>query len=201
MLRVKKPIDYVNELCSSEIAKRRLIGNALKTQYRKWAKTLDLKDFLTFNNNIQENKTEIGAAQFFGKFRVYAFEEYIYLLLHTKISIPKPLQLFWGEKCLVWRKERKEYVMEFDVSIGKKIDYFVEPAIVFDTKIELDSAHLKTTLGSFAILKKWYPKVECFLLYVVKEVNSSLLGLAGYWADGIFQFSLENDESRFSLTM
>jgi len=195
MSRIKKAIDYINELCSSEIAKKRLLGNKLKTQYNKWTKTLNLQDFLTFNEIIQENKPEIGVAQFFGKFRAYTFEEYIYRLMQAKICVPKPLQLFWGEKCIVWREGGKEHVMEFDVSIGKKLNHFVEPVIVFDAKIEMDSARLKTALASFAILKHWNPKAKCLLVYVVKEIDSALLELASYWIDGIFQLSLKKDDT------
>lgn len=196
MSRVKKAIDYINELCLSKVAEKRALGDKLKAQYSKWTETLNLGDFLVFNEIIQKNKTEVGAAQFFGKFRAYAFEEYIYRLLQTKTRIPKPLQLFWGEKCLVWRKGGKKYFMEFDVSIGNKANSFVEPVIVFDAKVELDSARFKTALASFAILKRWNHKAKCILVYVVKEIDSFLLELASYWVDGIFQFSLENDETK-----
>lgn len=196
MSRAKKAIDYIGELCSSAITNKRSLGNKLKAQYDKWARTLNLQDFLFFNETVQENKAEIGAAQFFGKFRGYAFEEYVHSLLQAKIRIPEPLQLFWGEKCLVWRKGGKEYLMEFDISIGRKRDYFVEPAVVFDTKVELDSARLKTALASFAILKKWNPEAKCLLVYVLKEIDSAFLELANYWVEGIFQFSLKNDETR-----
>ncbi len=195
MTKVKKAIDYINELCLSKVKEKRALGDKLKAQYVKWTETLNLRDFLTFNETIQKNKAEIGAAQFFGKFRAYAFEEYIYRLLHTKVQILKPLQLFWGERCLVWRKGDKKYVMEFDVSIGKKTNRFIEPVIVSDAKVEIDSARLKTALASFAILKNWNRKVKCLLVYVNKEVEVTLLELAEPWVDGIFQFSLENNET------
>ncbi|MEM3626804.1 MAG: hypothetical protein QXZ25_02135 [Candidatus Bathyarchaeia archaeon] len=195
MPRIKKTVDYINELCLSKIAEKRLLGGKLKTQYEDWTKTLNLKDFASFNEAINRNKNAIGAAQFFGKFRAYAFEEYIYRLLQSKVRIPKPLQVFWGEKCLVWRKNEKEYAVEFDISIGKKIKSFVEPVIVFDSKIELDSARLKTALASFVILKRWNQATKCFLAYTVKKVDPTLLELASCWIDGIFQFSLKNDET------
>ncbi|MGC9345238.1 MAG: hypothetical protein ACP5ER_00390 [Candidatus Bathyarchaeales archaeon] len=162
MTRMKKTIDYINELRLSKVKEKRALGDKLKAQYAKWTKTINLRDFLTFNETIQKNKAEIGAAQFFGKFRAYAFEEYIYRLLHTKVQILKPLQLFWGERCLVWRKGDKKYVMEFDVSIGKKTKRFIEPVIVSDAKVELDAARLKTALASFAILKNWNHKANAF---------------------------------------
>jgi hypothetical protein len=193
--RAKKAIDYIDELRSSAITNKRSLGNKLKAQYDRWARTLNLRDFLFFNETIQKNKAEIGAAQFFGKFRAYALEEYVYSLLQTKIHIPDPLQLFWGEKCLVWRKGGKEYLMEFDISIGSKRDCFVEPAVVFDTKVELDSARLKTALASFAILKEWNPEARCLLVYVLREIDSAFLELAGCWVEGIFQLSLKNDET------
>ena len=195
MPRIKKAIDYINELCSSKNVNKRSLGNKLKKQYNEWTKTLVLQDFLTFNETIQKNKAEIGVAQFFGKFRAYTFEEYIYRLLQAKIRIPEPLQLFWGERCIVWRKSGKEYVMEFDVSIGMKKNDFVEPVIVLDTKVELDSARLKTALASFAILKHWNPKTTCLLVYMIKEVDSSFLELATHWVDGIFQLSPKKDET------
>jgi len=195
LLRVKKTVDYINELRLSDSEEKRLLGNKLAVQYAKWTKTLNLQDFLGFANFIQENKAKIGVAQFFGKFRAYAFEEYIYHLLQAKISFPRHLQIFWGEKCLVWRKGGKGYAMEFDISIGKKINGFVEPNVVFDAKVELDSARLKTALASFVILKRWNSNVKCLLVYVVKDVDSALLELANYWIDGVFRLSLEKDET------
>jgi hypothetical protein len=52
--------------------------------------------------------------------------------------------------------------MEFDVSIGKKAKSFVEPVMVFEAKVELDSARLKTALASFVLLKQWNLKAKCF---------------------------------------
>ncbi|MEM3695901.1 MAG: hypothetical protein QXQ94_00145 [Candidatus Bathyarchaeia archaeon] len=196
MSRIKKAVDYINQLRSSNSTKKQLLGKELAVQYAKWTKTLNLQDFLTFTKIIQENKKEIGVAQFFGKFRAYAFEEYIYRLLKTKIRLPEPLQIFWGEKCLVWRKGDECYSMEFDVAIGKKAKGFIEPKIVFDAKMELDSARLKTALASFAILKRWNAEVKCLLVYVVKDVDSVFLKLANYWVDGLFRLSLEKDETR-----
>lgn len=192
---MKKTIDYINELCLSKVAEKRALGDKLKAQYAKWTKTLNLRDFLSFNEIIQKNKAGIGVAQFFGRFRAYAFEEYIYRLLQTKIHFPKPLQLFWGEKCLVWRKYEKEYAMEFDVSIGNKTNHFVKPVMIFDAKVELDSARLKTALASFTILKNRNREAKCILMYVAKEIDSTLLELARHWMDGIFQISLKNDET------
>lgn len=196
LTRVKKAINYINELCSSNKEPRRALGNLLRWQYEKWTKTLALEDFLDFNEIIMQNKEEIGAAQFFGKFRAYAFEEYIYRLLKEKVCIKKPLELFWGEKCLVWQKGGKDYELEFDISIGNKAEAVVNPTIVFDAKVELDSSRLKTALASFTILKNWKPKTKCVLVYVIKDVNETLLWLAKNWADGIFQFSLENNETK-----
>ncbi|MDI6805752.1 MAG: hypothetical protein QMD20_03690 [Candidatus Bathyarchaeia archaeon] len=196
MSRIKKAIDYINELRSSNNPKKQLLGKALAVQYAKWTKTLNLQDFLAFAKIIQDNKTEIGAAQFFGKFRAYAFEEYIYRLLQAKVRLSEPLQIFWGEKCLVWRKSEKEYAMEFDVAIGKKTNDFFEPKIVFDAKVELDSARLKTALASFAILKRWNAEVKCLLVYVIKDVDSAFMELASYWVDEFFHLSLEKDETR-----
>lgn len=191
MARIKRAVDYIKALSSSGNLERQSLGNKLNSQYLKWTKTLSLQDFLAFNNTIKANKALIGAAQFFGKFRAYAFEEYVYRLLQTKVCIPKPLQLFWGEKCLVWKK----YAMEFDIAIGVKTSCFVEPAMVFDAKIELDSARLKTALASFAILKNWNSKAKCFLIYIVREVDAAFLELAKHWIDGTFQFSPKKDET------
>ena len=195
MARAKKPLDYINELCTSRKAERQMLGKALQAQYDRWTKTLALKDFLKFNEIIMANKAEIGVAQFFGKFRAYAFEEYVYRLLKEKIAVKKPLQVFWGEKCLVWQEGEKSYAMEFDISIGRKVDEFIDPAVVFDAKVELDSARLKTALASFAILKSWKPRVKCILVYVAKDLESTLLVLAKKWVDGVFRFSLEKDET------
>jgi hypothetical protein len=196
LARIKKAIDYVNALCLSEDAERQRLGIKLKAQYNKWTETLNLKDFLSFNETIWENRAEIGVVQFFGKFRAYAFEEYIYRLLQEKICLPKPLGLFWGERCLVWQERGKEYAIEFDVSIGKKKKQFVEPVIVFDAKVELDSARLKTALASFAILKQWNPKAKGVLVYIIRDIDPALLELAADWVNKIFQFNIENDETK-----
>ena len=195
MTRVKKAINYINDLRLSKEETRRALGNLLLLKYEKWAETLSLKDFLDFNDFIMKNKTEIGAAQFFGKFRAYAFEEYVYRLLKERVCINKPLELFWGEKCPVWSKDGESYVLEFDISIGRKVQGFVEPLMVFDAKVELDSARLKTALASFMMLKHWKPKTKCVLVYVTRELEETFLELAKIWAEATFQFSLENDET------
>lgn len=195
MTRVKKAINYINDLRLSREETRRGLGKLLLLKYEKWTKTLSLKAFLDFNDFVMKNKTEIGAAQFFGKFRAYAFEEYVYRLLKERVCINKPLGLFWGEKCPIWSNDGKSYAIEFDISIGRKAKGFVEPLMVFDAKVELDSARLKTALASFTMLKHWNPKVRCVLVYVTRELDEALLKLAKNWAEAIFQFSLENDET------
>jgi len=140
--RIKKTVDYIHELYISIDGEKKTLGKNLKMQYKKWIKTLAIEDFLTFIKTIENNKAKIGVAQFFGKFRAYAFEEYIYRLLNVKISIPNYLRVYWGEKCLVWSKDGEEYVMEFDISIGRKMEHYVEPVVVFDSKVELDSSRL-----------------------------------------------------------
>jgi hypothetical protein len=194
MPRLKTAIAYINQLCSNPNTRKHQLGLKLKAQYATWVRTLSLQDFLEFNKTIEENKTQIGAAQFFGKFRAYSFEEYVYRLLQSKVHISKTLQLFWGEKCLVWQKDEKEYGMEFDISIGKRKGLFVEPKVVFDAKIELDSARLKTALASFAILKEWNKRAKGIIVYAFRELDPTFLVLAMRWAEGIFQFSLKNDE-------
>ena len=198
MARRKKPIDYINELYTSQKTSKQRLGEILHVKYNKWVRTLAVEDFLEFNETIMANKNEIGTAQFFGKFRAYSFEEYVYRLLKEKLYLKKPLELFWSGKCLVWQKEGRSYAMEFDVAIGVEKDGFVDPAVVFDTKIELDSSRLKTALGSFAMLKRWKPNVKCLIAYVKRELDDSLLELAMNWADGIFQFSYNNQAKAFT---
>ncbi|MEM3617959.1 MAG: hypothetical protein QXK47_02660 [Candidatus Bathyarchaeia archaeon] len=200
MARAKKPIDYINELCSSRKAKQRRLGKALQTQYEKWTKTIALKDFLKFNETIRVNKSKIGVAQFFGKFRAYAFEEYVCRLLKERVAVKKPFEVFWGEKCLVWQDGEKSYAMEFDISIGRRADGFIDPLVVFDAKVELDSARLKTAVASFAILKRWKPETRCVLVYITRELDDCLLELARDWVDRLFQFSWENDETEAFLS-
>ncbi|MEM2355607.1 MAG: hypothetical protein QW734_05755 [Candidatus Bathyarchaeia archaeon] len=195
MARKKKAIDYINELCASKNEKRRTLGETLKALYERWTETLALEDFLKFNETIMANKAEIGVAQFFGKFRAYAFEEYVYRLLKAKIRLEKPLEVFWAEKCLIWHGEGMEYAMEFDVSIGTRKGKLVDPVVVLDAKVELDSSRLKTALASFAMLKLLKPKAKCTVIYVRRELDYNLLKVARKWADGIFQFNLKNNET------
>lgn len=199
MVRAKKPIDYINELCYNEREKQQALGKTLNAQYKRWTKTLALKDFLDFNETIMANRSEIGVAQFFGKFRAYAFEEYIYRLIKERTAIKKPFEVFWGEKCFVWKNGEKSYAIEFDISIGQKVYKFIDPMVVFDAKVELDSARLKTAIASFAMLKHWKPTARCVLVYITRELDGCLLELGKYWIDGVFQFSLENDETTFFL--
>lgn len=200
MARAKKPVDYINELCSSKKAKQRRLGKALQTQYERWTKTLALKDFLKFNEMIMAHKSEIGVAQFFGKFRAYAFEEYVCRLLKERAVVEKPFGVFWGEKCLVWQDGEKSYAMEFDISIGRRANGFIDPLVVFDAKVELDSARLKTAVASFAILKCRKPETRCVLIYITRDLDDYLLELAKDWVDGLFQFSRENDETEAFLS-
>ncbi|MEM2947566.1 MAG: hypothetical protein QXN96_04955 [Candidatus Bathyarchaeia archaeon] len=199
MTRAKKPMDYINELCSRKREKQRTLGKTLNAQYERWTKTLALEDFLKFNETIMANRSEIGVAQFFGKFRAYAFEEYIYRLIKERTVIKKPFEVFWGEKCFVWKNGEKSYAIEFDISIGQKVCKFIDPMVVFDAKVELDSARLKTAIASFVMLKRWKPAARCVLVYITRELDGCLLELGKCWIDGIFQFSLENDETTFFL--
>ncbi|MGC9095000.1 MAG: hypothetical protein ACP5IM_05270 [Candidatus Bathyarchaeia archaeon] len=194
MPRIKRAADYINALCISENKAKSVLGNELKQRYKRWLETLNLQDFLLFIETIKENREKIGVPQFFGKFRAYAFEEYVYRLIATRVAIPKSLQLFWGEKCTVLRENGNVYAMEFDVSIGKKAENFVDPLMVFETKVELDSARLKTALASFILLKQWNPKAKCILVYLIRDVDTALLRLAKQWADGMFHFSSKKGE-------
>jgi hypothetical protein len=190
--RIKRAVDYIEALCTSKKEAKKLLGEELKQHYDKWSKTLNLCDFLKFLKTIKENKDKIGVPQFFGKFRAYAFEEYVYRLITAKVCVPNPLQTFWGEKCVVWREGKSQYAMEFDVSIGKKTENFIEPKMVFEAKVELDAARLKTALASFAILKQWNPQVKCVLAYLIRDFDTVLVRLAERWTDGIFHFSPKN---------
>lgn len=192
-------MDYINELCSRKRKKQRMLGKTLKARYERWTKTLALEDFLEFNETIMANRSEIGVAQFFGKFRAYAFEEYIYRLIKERTAIKKPFEVFWGEKCFVWKNCEKSHAIEFDISIGQKVCKFIDPMVVFDAKVELDSARLKTAIASFVMLKRWKPAARCVLVYITRELDGCLLELGKCWIDGIFQFSLENDETTFFL--
>ncbi|MEM3578106.1 MAG: hypothetical protein QXX51_06620 [Candidatus Bathyarchaeia archaeon] len=195
MPRIKRAINYIEALCSSKEKAKRILGEELKQHYDKWSTTLNLQDFLHFLETIKENKDKIGVPQFFGKFRAYAFEEYVYRLINKRVAIPKNLQTFWGEKCIVWREGKNEYAMEFDVSIGKKLNDFVEPKMVFEAKVELDAARLKTALASFAFLKQWNPKAKCVLVYLIRDFDIVLIKLAERWTDGVFQFDMDNKAS------
>lgn len=194
MARLKKAIDYINFLCASKQRERQLLGEDLRRLYERWRSTLKLGDFLAFVDFIMVNKQLMGAAQFFGKFRAYAFEEYIYTLLINRCRLPHPMGIYWGEKCIVMHDGVKAYGMEFDVSVGVKNAGYVDPALVIDAKVELDSARLKASLGSFAILKRQKPEVKCALVYVLKELDEALLRLAGDWIDAFFNLSEDKDE-------
>lgn len=191
--RIKRATDYIEALRLSKEKTKSTLGEELKHSYSKWSKTLNLQDFLQFLEKIKENKNAIGVPQFFGKFRAYAFEEYVYRLVNARANIPEHLQTFWGEKCIVWREGKNEHAIEFDVSIGTKANGFVEPKMVFEAKVELDAARLKTALASFAILKRWNPKTKCVLVYLIKDFDAVLIKLAENWIDDAFHFSVKDN--------
>jgi len=195
MARRKKPVDYVNELRLSSNVETSTLGGNLLEQYRRWTQTLRLEDLLVFLQTIQNNKNKIGAAQFFGKFRAYSLEEFVYRLIQAKVDAPKPLNVYWSERCVVWKDNSQEYGMELDVLVGKKLDEFVQPVVAVDTKVELDASRLKTMLAHFLLIKRCNPNVRCFLVYMLGEVDPLLLRLTEPWIDGIYQFSVGKDET------
>jgi len=196
MTKMKKPTDYISHLSFSSNPKTRELGESLNKQYCDWTQSLQLKSLLNFLKTIQENKGEIGVAQLFGKFRAYSFEEFVYRLIQAEVSFPKSLGVYWGEKCLIWEETGQKYGMEFDVTVGKKLDDFVEPTVAIEAKVELDSSRLKTSLASFLLLKQRSLNVKCFLVYMLAEIDPLLLRLTKPWVDEIFQFSSERDETR-----
>jgi hypothetical protein len=193
-MKRKKTIDYINELRFSSNRERSVLGENLLKQYRRWTRSLRLKDMLDFLGCIRDNKEKIGVAQFFGRFRASSFEEFIYRILRTKVDIPEGLQVFWGEKCLVWRKDEQRYGVEVDIAIGRKLDGLVKPAVAVDAKVELDAARLKTALASMLLLKQLNKKTRCFIVYINKEVSNFLLAASDVWVDGVFEFSLKRNE-------
>ena len=166
MARLKKPKDYVNQLILNPNPDLRKLGENLQKRYGQWTRSLSLKHLINFVKTIQENRDKIGAAQLFGKFRAYSFEEFVYRLIQAKVLIPKPFNVYWGEKCLVWKDGDQEYGMELDVVVGKKLNQFIEPLVAVEAKVELDASRLKTALASFLLLKRRYPSAKCFLAYM-----------------------------------
>ena len=190
-------MDYVNQLLLNQDPDLQKLGENLQEHYGQWTRSLNPKHLLNFVKAIRENKEKIGVAPLFGKFRAYSFEEFVYRLIQAKVLIPKPLNVYWGEKCLVWKDDDREYRMELDVVIGKKLNEFVvEPQVAVEAKVELDASRLKTALASFLLLKQRYPNVKCFLVYMFGEIDSFLMKLTAPWIDGIYQFSEDRNESR-----
>ena len=194
LTRLKKPINYIEELLKKP--ETRTLGEKLQRKYHKWIKSLKIEDFCSFINLIEENKQLIGVAQFFGKFRAYSLEEYVYRLLREKCHIPERLGIYWGEKCLISKSNKAEYCMEADIIIGEKLGDCVKPRIVVDAKVELDASRLKTAIGTFMLIKQAHPNVKCFLVYLKRELNNILLHLASPWVDGIHCLHPKLDETR-----
>jgi len=194
MARLKKPTDYMNELQLNPNPSLRKLGENLHRQYEQWTRSLSLEHLLSFMKTIQENKDKIGAAQLFGKFRAYSFEEFVYRLIQGGVVIPESFKVYWGEKCLIWKGNGQEYGLELDVLVGKKLNEFIEPLVAVDVKVELDASRLKTALATFLLLKRWYPRAKCFLVYMSGEISPILLKLTMPWIDGIHEFSPDKDE-------
>ena len=195
MTKLKKPIDYINSLRFCSDTETRKLGESLHKKYLRWTQSLNLSSLIGFLEAIQENRERIGVAQLFGKFRACSFEEFVYRLIQTKVSIPEGLSLYWGEKCLIWKEGGQRYGMELDTLIGRKTDGFVDAVVAIDAKVELDASRLKTTLASFLLLKQRNPDVKCFLVYMSREINPLLLKLSEPWVDGIYQLGPEKDET------
>jgi hypothetical protein len=193
-MKKKKTLDYINELRFSADQEKSVLGENLLKQYKRWTRSLRLKDLLDFLSCIQNNKEKIGVAQFFGRFRATSFEEFVYQLLKTKLPTARRLDIFWGEKCLIWKDDNQGYGVEIDVAVGRKLDGFVKPAVAVDAKVELDAARLKTALASMLLIKRLNPKTRCFIVYIKREVSNLLLAASDTWIDGIFEFSLERNE-------
>jgi len=195
MTKIKKPVNYINSLRFSSDSKTRELGESLHKKYLQWTQSLNLNSLIEFLKVIQENRERIGVAQLFGKFRACSFEEFVYRLILTKVSLTEELSLYWGEKCLIWKESGQKYGMELDVLVGRKIDDLVDAAVAIDAKVELDASRLKTTLASFLLLKQRNPNVKCFLVYMLGEINPLLLKLSEPWVDGVYQIGLERDET------
>jgi len=193
MARLKKPINYIEELLRRPETK--ILGEKLQKQYYTWIKNLKIEDFYSFIDLIEENKQVIGAAQFFGKFRAYSLEEYVYRLLRERCCMPESLEIYWGEKCLISKSDNAEYCMESDIIVGEKLDCCIKPKIVVDAKVELDASRFKTAIGTFMLIKQAHPNVKCFLVYLKRELNNILLRLANPWIDGIHCFHPKLDET------
>ncbi|MBS7643989.1 hypothetical protein KEJ26_05390 [Candidatus Bathyarchaeota archaeon] len=197
MARLKKPINYIEDLCASQDVQTRQIGFLLKRNYRIWTTNLKLHDFEVFLSTIQRHKEKIGLAQFFGKFRAYAFEEYVYRLIKSKIPLPRGFDVFWGEEVQVLLEKDRAYNMEVDISIGRPGKYdSICPTVVVDCKVEIDASRLKTAMASFAILKQFIPDVNCFLVYMKKDVSDIFFQLVCNWIDGAYDISTVKDESK-----
>jgi len=192
MARKKKPIDYINDLILNP--KTEKLGRKLHELYKRWKKTLLLTDFVEFVETIEKNKAFIGLAQFFGKFRAYSLEEYIFCILQRKVKIPRNLDVYWGEKCLILDENAEKYGMEVDVAVGTKINEFIKPKLVVDAKIELDASRFKTTLASFVLIKNSFPETKCFLVYLKREIDETLLKLGKSWIDSYYCFNPEVDD-------
>jgi hypothetical protein len=203
LARLKKPIDYVEDLCASRDIQTRRIGLLLKRDYRTWTTSLKPHDFEAFLNIIQRHKEKIGLAQFFGKFRAYAFEEYVYRLIKSKILLPRGFDVFWGEEVQVWLEKGQAYNMEVDISIGRPGKHdSISPIIIVDCKVEIDASRLKTAMAAFALLKQFIPAVSCFLVYIKKNVSDIFFQLVRNWIDGAYEISTIKDESeRFIETL
>jgi len=193
MTRLKKPIDYIEELLRNPETKA--LGEKLQKQYDIWIKSLKAKDFCKFIDLIEDNKQLIGVAQFFGKFRAYSLEEYVYRLIMKKCSLPEGIKVFWGEKCLISKPNESEYCMEMDIIVGRKLNNCIKPRIIVDAKVELDASRFKTALASFMLVRRTHPNVKCFLVYLRKEIDDVLLRLAGSFFDGVYSLNLRMDES------
>jgi hypothetical protein len=195
MTRRKKPVDYINDLCSSNSRRKRKIGRKLKGLYTAWTETLEPLSFLRFLEYIRQTKEQIGAAQFFGKFRAYSFEEYVYRLLRRRVLVSEPLDVFWGRQVGVSVKNSEEvYGIEVDIAIGIIREAFVVPEVIVEAKVELDASRLKTALATFMLVKARYMKTRCFLVYVNQELNPALFNLSRKWVDGIFKFNTRGED-------
>lgn len=189
-MRVKTTGDYIEELITSLDDDSVELGERLEELYQAWSRRSSLNAFLTFLREAHSGRHLLGSPQFYGRFRNNALEEYVHRLIKKQLHHIIGDRIHWGRHVQLHRGSQYTHSVEVDVCIGKEISRSgVEPELIADCRVELDSAQLLNSVGLASLVKQSHPECVYFLVCVLKNVEDGFLGITAGAVDGVYQLS------------
>ena|GEM_PF-386136 len=195
-LRRTRAIDYIKKLMSSGDEDGAKAGEDLFELYLKWKETLELNDFLTFVDLIQNRWKDTimrvlkGMPQMIGQFRAFSFEEYLVDVIRSKLKPERRgFRILWNEKLLIWRGGGREYRAALDIVLSRAEGYGEVPVVAIEAKIDVDAPRLRAVMLNFEMLRKVYPEVKTALVYLYWNADEILKDIARMFIDELFNFT------------